>query len=576
MNALPSHLVSHMYRATPSLVLGAVVAVFSLAGCSKSTDPEPVDPHPSGIAPERGGIGTEVQISGSDFESGIRVWFGDVQTPVERLSSSTLRVHAPEGLEAETTYDVTVVNPGDGTATLEAAYTVVTPELRVVNGVTRPSGQAGSLVILEGYAFGDLVELGAVFFTDAGGMPIEASVELAENWTDGLVVATVPGSAESGPVWIETPSGTSNSVEFTISQSATFSPSEINWTATSALPFSVQGHAAVFATLSSETVEANRIYVTGGADGTAAPTTGVAFADVGATGEVTAWTTAPDLPGGRAFHKSTMATPFNAFINDTTSAGHLYVVGGLDDAGMPTTSVLHATLSTDGELSGWLEDTPLPEPLHSMGVTLFRSWVYVAGGAGPENLPVSSVYRAHVEFDGALGPWEPQTALPTARAYAPLVQFAGALYLVGGDTEAVEPSSNDTGTRLSSIVYSRLDLRTAVLSSSWTANASELIKPVSKHSVIVAGSAMLSSGGIYNGAGSSATEHQYSEFRADYTLGSFSGATGSQTIAATGAPPFYNHSAITYVDGSGAAHVVILGGADVDDASTVLSGTYYY
>ena len=63
---------------------------------------------------------------------------------------------------------------------------------------------------------------------------------------------------------------------------------------------------------------------------------------------------------------------------------------------------------------------------------------------------------------------------------------------------------------------------------------------------------------------------------ADGTVGSFGGATGSQTIESAGGVPFFNHAAIEYVDASGEARVLILGGANVNDPATPVGSAYYY
>jgi hypothetical protein len=39
--------------------------------------------------------------------------------------------------------------------------------------------------------------------------------------------------------------------------------------------------------------------------------------------------------------------------------------------------------------------------------------------------------------------------------------------------------------------------------------------------------------------------------------------------------PFYNHAAVTYVDDAGVAHVLIIGGANVQDASAIAECYFY-
>lgn len=64
-----------------------------------------------------------------------------------------------------------------------------------------------------------------VFFSDGSSQPVEATVALPENWTNEFIVTTVPSAAETGPVWIETPTGVTDSITFTVVQAATASSS---------------------------------------------------------------------------------------------------------------------------------------------------------------------------------------------------------------------------------------------------------------------------------------------------------------------------------------------------------------
>lgn len=561
--------------------LTVVFAALAALGCGDDDGTGPLSglqPDVVAVSPDTGNVGTLVEISGADFESGAGVAFGEfLSTAVQFVDGSTLLAHAPEGLVTDAVYDVTVVNPGGKSDVLADAYKAVAPVLQVVNGVSKPSGNTGSTVILEGKAFGDLVSFGQVFFTDGTGNPVQAAVALENNWTNEFIVTTVPAAAETGPVWIETPTGASDSIEFRLTQSANFSPSLIEWSATTALPEAVQGPGAVYLPIETGPAPGQLVYVTGGADGALSPRTAVRYSEIDATGQFSAWTDGQSLPAARAFHGAALATPFNALV-DTLQAGQLYVIGGIDDTGAPTTTVYHSSVELDRTNPTWNEVTPLPAPLHSMGAVVFRSWLYVAGGAGAGNAPSDAVYRARIEEDGSLGTWEAQQSLPTPVAYAPLAQSAGVLYVAGGETAAVAPGDATlTGTRSSTIVYTQLDLRTGELPDApWTVNASTLIKDRSAHTAVAAGGWMLVSGGLYNGSSSSSTEHSYATINSNGSLSSFSGATGSQTIAAAGGVPFFHHAALQYVDATGEAHIVVIGGNNVNDPSTPVAEVYIY
>ncbi len=530
------------------------------------------------MAPDTGNVGTLVAISGSSFESGAAVAFGSLASPsVQFVGGSTILAYAPAGLKTDTLYDVTVINPGGKSDALADAYKAVAPVLQVVNGVSKPSGNPGSTVILEGKSFGDQLGIGHVYFADGVGQPVEATVTLPENWTNEFIVTTVPSGAETGPVWVETPTGTTESIIFRVSQSATFSPSLINLSATTALPEPVQGLGAVFLPIDAGPAPGRLVYVAGGADGALSPKAAVRYSEVDAAGQLSAWTDAQSLPVARAFHGTALATPFNALV-DTLQAGHLYVIGGTDDAGMPTTTVYHSAVELDRTNPTWTEETALPQPLHSMGVAVFRSWLYVAGGAGAANAPSAAVYRARIHEDGSLGSWEVQRSLTVPVAYAAMAQSAGVLYVVGGETAAVPPGDATlTATRTSDVYYTRVDLRTGeVPDVAWTLNPSTLIKKRATHTAVAAGGWMLVSGGLYNGAATSSTEHSYATIEPSGALGSFGGATGSQTIVADGGAPFYHHAALQYVDASDEAHVVVLGGTKVTDPTAPITEVYVY
>ena len=109
----------------------------------------------------------------------------------------------------------------------------------------------------------------------------------------------------------------------------------------------------------------------------------------------------------------------------------------------------------------------------------------------------------------------------------------------------------------------------------WSDNGSGLIKAVSKHTAVVAGGYVLASGGLYNGAANGSTEESYSQFESAGALGSFSGATGTHTIASAGGGYPFNHAAVSYIDASGTAHVLVVGGDDVDTPGTKHREAWY-
>ena len=166
---------------------------------------------------------------------------------------------------------------------------------------------------------------------------------------------------------------------------------------------------------------------------------------------------------------------------------------------------------------------PFRLPGTLLGVAVFRSWLFVVGGANSGNQAVATVYRARIQPDGTLGSWEAPGEPPgPLRLHGTLLQFADALYMVGGDGGTSLPgSAGITATQSDAIFTCSLDLRSTQVDGSWSTNPSSLIKRVAKHTALLAGGTVLVSGGVYNGAGNSATEHQYATINLDGTFGSF-------------------------------------------------------
>src|SRR5712692_955544 len=60
--------------------------------------------------------------------------------------------------------------------------------------------------------------------------------ERGGDWSNTLIVTTVPAGAATGNLVVKTSGGTSTAVVFTIAAKVAFSPSTILWTSTTALP----------------------------------------------------------------------------------------------------------------------------------------------------------------------------------------------------------------------------------------------------------------------------------------------------------------------------------------------------
>jgi hypothetical protein len=446
------------------------------------------------------------------------------------------------------------------------------PVITQVNGVTEPVGLIGMTVIIEGSSLGDSAR-GKVYFRGAGGVRIQAAAARAD-WTDAFIITTVPqGTVDSSMVWVETTGGVSDSIPFTLVTSGTFSPSNITWSTASALPQPLQGLGAVAVSVRRGATKGSWVYTVGGASGANVPGNAVYRAPVLANGSLGAWDAMTSQPTARAYHALVAATPSTARI-DTTVAAYVYALGGVDATGATVGTVEFSRLGLDGGLAAWQSTTPLPIPLHNAGAVVFRGFLYVAGGASGTHQPTASAYRAEVRPDGSLGGWQSVASLPTATAYHSMVSFGPYVYVIGGDNGVVAPTLNTmTGSETNAAYVGRIDMRNGSLPS-W-APAASMGKARSKGAVVAAGGALLATSGLYSGqAGSS--ENTYASIVAEGALGSWNGATGSNTIDGLVGYALYNTAAVFFVDAQGRGHVMVLGGASRSGAPQPSAAVVYY
>ena len=562
-------------------ILSVVITTATLAACGgdKAVAPHIVPPVADSINPTRGTVGTIVRLMGNAFTDSARVFFNGVPSPKVERQGNQLFVTAPEGLARGTTYDLRVVNRDGGADTLVAAFQVVSPSVSRVNGVTKPTGLIGMTILVEGDAFGDYHH-GKVFFAGSGGALIQATVaDTINDWTNNFVVTTVPaGTANTSQITVQTATGTSSSISFSLISGATFSPSVINWTQTTALPQPLQGLGAVFVPPANAAVNAaNYVYVVGGAaDQTNVATTVVYRAQAQQSGALSAWTPATTpLPVPRAYHATVAASAYTSALDTTTTEGYLYAIGGIDATGATVNTVYYSKIALDGSNGPWQTSTPLPTAIHSASAVVFRAFVYVTGGSDAQNAPTPTALRAAVNVDGTLGAWQPISALPSGVAFQGLVNFGPYLYAVGGDASAVSPAQGSTsGGEMSSTFLARVNLRTGDLAGAWSPLAT-MSKGRSKHNTVVGGGYLFTTSGVYAGSPGS-SENTYSQINADGSVGSWNGATGTNTISTLLGYDIYNEAAISFVDATGKGHVLVLGGAKRELPGRASAAVVYY
>ena len=161
----------------------------------------------TGISPTGGGIGVPVTISGSYFgntQGSSSVLFnGATATTVTSWSNTQIVANVPS---TATTGFVTVVENGIGSDG-NYVFTVYNP---VISNLAPPSAPVGGSIIINGTGFGGVQ--GTVQFNS-----LNANIT---SWNNTSITATVPTGASSGPVTVTSGGITSNSVQFSLIESA--------------------------------------------------------------------------------------------------------------------------------------------------------------------------------------------------------------------------------------------------------------------------------------------------------------------------------------------------------------------
>jgi len=157
-------------------------------------------------------------------------------------------------------------------------------------------------------------------------------------------------------------------------------------------------------------------------------TTDVERSTVGSDGTLSPWQQQAPLPLKVSHHAA------------VAGDGAVWLTGGLQ--GDPNTTgtsidlVLRAPILDDGTLGAWQTAGHLPAPLCVHSSSVFGGFMYVFGGIESDTDFTANVRRATISADGTLGPWLDATPLPRARGHVletPI--WNGTVYSVGGSVE---------------------------------------------------------------------------------------------------------------------------------------------
>jgi len=165
-----------------------------------------------------------------------------------------------------------------------------------------------------------------------------------------------------------------------------------------------------------------RLLYIGGSDGTTAQST-VYVARTVEGGNFDVWEEGPSLPEPRADASV-------AYV-----AGSIFVIGGTDDAGEPTSTVYVITPdSVTGELGEW-EEAPealtLPEPRSAAAAAVTIDGLLLIGGRNADG-PVATTWKSLLSEQGELGEWADEASLSAPQAGASAFVVGDFIWLYGG------------------------------------------------------------------------------------------------------------------------------------------------
>jgi hypothetical protein len=107
----------------------------------------------------------------------------------------------------------------------------------------------------------------------------------------------------------------------------------------------------------------------------------------------------------------------------------IYGTGGTDYGGVLNT-VYSANIQSDGSLSPWVAQTPIPYALESQS-SVANGMLYIIGG-GNFGSVWDRVYYSHVNSEGNLGQWQEAVGLPQAVSNLGGVAASGRIFTMAG------------------------------------------------------------------------------------------------------------------------------------------------
>jgi hypothetical protein len=460
------------------------------------------------------------------------------------------------------------------------------PVIQNLNSSTSPSSPVSLPIEIDGTGFQSAP--GQVIFTQgsitatvtpsAGGWSDSGIVAVVPSG-NGTSQFTVPGTVA---VSVKTTGGTSNSVNLALVQTFSFNVNNITWTTTTALPTAMSGMRAVAVPGAGSPPTSAFVIVTGGFDGTKNSTTVLADT-INADGTLGAsWgaIATSALPFPRADHAMVEADPGNSLV--PAGSRYVYVLGGqqtsTDTPGGTNTVFMASVDPTTGAVGAWTQLTSnLPASLVGPGAALFNDHIYVVGGLQTSGIPSSAVYSAPINSDGTLGTWTTSTnPYPVTVAFPTVLGFAGNIYVINGDDQnETSPNVADLG----GITDARFASAHFGVVGPWTSTSST-IKNRAKQVTWLEFGQIIDAEGTYNGGATGSTELERTTVQSDGTLATWNGVTAVNAPNAN----VYNAAAIVspLLTSNNVPRFLLFGGQQYVQSGTssilvnLLSATVYY
>ena len=447
-----------------------------------------------------------------------------------------------------------------GSATGPAAST---PRVDFVDGAIEPLLVGGQAIVIEGFGFGDSQGTGAINFPKMGGGAVPAPIPPG-GWSDRLLRAMVPDSAASGLLTVTSAAGRRLTATIHVLPHVAFAPAALTWQSRPAFLGAPAGVALAVATEPQASGLKIAVYAAGGGeplggDSAIAPKATVFATQVTPGGAISGWTPLPGLPAARAYAAAVAANRFNSRLNGRA----LYVIGGVDSAGRARATVFQALGSAD-TLGAFTTIEALPAPVAGAMAVVRRGRIYVMGGADSLGRPQTNVFVGRIGLDGHIDGWFVEPSLPTPRAYGGGVVLDDHVAVFAGVADSAPPGGGlDTlRARLTTADTAPTSLVSGFFTGGWAAAAAPLAQGRSQFATLTFGDVILVVGGVYAGAVGGGAETLAASISGD-SLGSFTGPVGVNSIFALGGGALVGPAGITWLDGDGTGHALVVGGVDL-------------